>query len=135
MVLPRFVEAALEGRPLEVHGDGFQSRCFCDVRDVVPAIIRLLMDSAHHGRVFNIGSDRSITIGALAKTVRDRLSSKSEIKLVPYGPGLRDGLDDLRAREPDLARIREAIGFSPSIDLGTTIDDLARASTLGGLQR
>ena len=135
MVLPRFVDAALEGRPLEVHGDGLQSRCFCDVRDVVPALSKLFGSPKHFGSVFNLGSASPITIYELAVFVRDRLKSTSEIKKVPYGDDLRGGLDDMRAREPDLSRIQDAIGFSPSIDLGATVDDLARASEMGGLRQ
>ncbi|MCH2160855.1 MAG: NAD-dependent epimerase/dehydratase family protein [Phycisphaerales bacterium] len=134
MVLPRFVKAAMEGTTLEVHGDGTQSRCFCDVRDVVPAIVQLLENPEHHGRVFNIGSDSPITIGDLAECVRDRLGSESDIKFVPYDQAFNSGFDDLRAREPDLTRIREAIGFEPAIDLDRTIDDLA-ATCLAGESR
>ena len=84
MVLPRFVEACLEGRTIEVHGDGTQSRCFCDVRDVVTALPRLLDDVRHHGRVFNLGRDESITIGQLAELVLERTGSQSDIRHVDY---------------------------------------------------
>src|SRR5690606_25764296 len=87
MVLPRFVAAALAGRPLEVHGDGRQSRCFCDVRDVVGALPRLLAEPACVGRVFNLGSDKPIQIGELAALVRDTLGSTSPIVFVPYDIG------------------------------------------------
>ena len=132
MVLPRFVRAAIEGSPLEVHGDGRQSRCFCDVRDVVPAIVRLFDDPRNHGRVYNIGSDTPVTIGDLAECVRDRLGSDSPIRHVPYEQAFNPGFDDLRAREPDLTRIREAIGFEPAIELERTIDDLAASCVAGG---
>ena len=133
MVLPRFVDAALAGRPLEVYGDGLQSRCFCDVRDIVPALPTLLGNPIHFGRVFNLGSASPISIIDLATFVKERLSSSSEIVLVPYAEGLRGGLDDLRAREPDLSRIESAINFKSSIDLGTTVDDLAGYRATGGV--
>lgn len=133
MVLPRFVEAALKGRPLEVHGDGGQSRCFCDVRDAVRALTCLLETPACHGRVFNLGSDREITIGDLAVLVKRTLGSSSPITLVPYSQAFGPGFDDLRRRRPDLARIREAIGWSPTIPLEKTIRDLA--AHLTGAQR
>ena len=133
MVLPRFVDAALAGRPIEVHGDGLQSRCFCDVRDIVPALPTLLGNPIHFGRVFNLGSASPISIIDLATFVKERLSSSSEIVLVPYAEGLRGGLDDLRAREPDLSRIESAINFKSSIDLGTTVDDLAGYRATGGV--
>ena len=130
MVLPRFVRAALDGDPLEVYGDGLQSRCFCDVRDVIPALVKLLALPAARGVVFNIGSSDPITIMALAEKVRRRLQSSSEIVCVPYADVFPGGLDDLRVREPDLSRIHAAIGFRSSIPLETTIDDLASESAV-----
>ena len=125
MVLPRFVERALSGEPIEVYGDGTQSRCFVDVRDVVPALPRLLADSECHGRIFNIGNDRPVSIGELARLVREQLDSDSEIRLVPYGDAYAEGFEDLMVRIPDLSRIRSAIGFESSTPLQDTIRDIA----------
>lgn len=125
MVLPRFVAAALAGRDLEVHGDGRQSRCFCDVRDVVHALPKLVEAPGCAGRVFNIGRDESISIQALAELVVKTLGSRSGIRLVPYAEAFSAGFDDLLVRQPDLTRIREAIGFRPTISLEQTILDLA----------
>jgi UDP-glucose 4-epimerase len=125
MVLPRFVQAALEGRDLEVHGNGMQSRCFCDVRDVVRALPQLLSNEACRGRVFNLGRDESISIRGLAERVIQTLGSRSGIRMVPYEVAFSAGFDDLQVRQPDLARIREAIGFTPAISLEQTILDLA----------
>ena len=130
MVLPRFVKAALRGEPLEVHGDGTQSRCFCDVRDVVPALVRLLGDGRHAGRVFNIGRDAPISIRALAEAVLRTLDRKASIRFVPYEEAFTAGFDDLLVRQPDLRRIREAIGFAPSITLEQTIRDIAAEFTV-----
>jgi UDP-glucose 4-epimerase len=133
MVLPRFVAAALASEPLQVHGDGEQSRCFCDVRDVVPAIVKLLEGQASGEAVaapiFNIGNDQSITIGELAETVKRVLDSDSEIVYVPYDQAFGPGFDDLRTRQPDLTRIRAAIDFQPSIPLEQTILDVAAEMT------
>jgi UDP-glucose 4-epimerase len=125
MVLPRFVRAALEGKDLEVHGDGRQSRCFCDVRDVVRALPRLLGAPGCVGRVFNLGRDESISVKALAELVIATLGSRSGIRMVPYDQAFAAGFDDLAVRQPDLTRIRAAIGFAPSIPLEQTILDLA----------
>lgn len=127
MVLPRFVGAALRGQPLQVFGDGRQARCFCDARDVVrtlPALVRL---PAAHGRVFNIGSDRPIAIRDLAELVVRELNSTSPIEHVPYEQAYEPGFEDLLRRVPDLARIRQAIGFAPVFTLERTIHDLAQA--------
>jgi UDP-glucose 4-epimerase len=125
MVLPRFVSAALSGRALEVHGDGAQSRCFCDVRDVVEVLPRLVEDASCHGRVFNVGREQPITIRALAELVVATLGSRSEIRMVPYAEAFASGFDDLAVRQPDLSRIRAAVGFAPRIALEQTIRDLA----------
>ncbi len=125
MVLPRFVEAALDGRDLEVHGDGTQSRCFCDVRDVVRALPAMLETVSCVGRVFNVGRDESISIADLAALVIRTLGSRSAVRFVPYEAAFAAGFDDLKVRQPDLSRIREAIGFAPTIPLSQTILDLA----------
>ncbi len=125
MVLPRFVESALRGEPLKVFGDGEQSRCFCDVRDVVRVLPKLLGSQACAGRVFNVGSDESISIRALAEAVIATLGSTSTVSMVPYGDAYPGGFEDLRHRRPSLERVRSAVGFEPKWNLTDTIQDLA----------
>ncbi|MEI7656613.1 MAG: NAD-dependent epimerase/dehydratase family protein [Phycisphaerae bacterium] len=122
MVLPRFVERALRHEPLEVHGDGSQSRCFCDVRDVaavLPAIIE------HPGRVYNVGSETAVTILDLARRVVAITGSRSEIRIVPYSQAYGPGFEDLAMRRPDISRLRQATGFAPKVGLDATIADVA----------
>ncbi len=125
MVLPRFVGAALAGRPLRVHGEGRQSRCFCHIADVTGALPRLLGEPRCHGEVFNIGSDRSITIRDLAELVLKITGSRSKIELVPYSQAYPAGFEDLADRKPDLSKIGRAIGFVPRKTLEETIRDVA----------
>lgn len=125
MVLPRFVKAALRGDPIEIYGDGSQSRCFCDVRDVAEALPRLLGASAARGGIFNVGSDRPITIGELADLVIRTLGSRSLKRVVPYSEAYPAGFEDLKQRRPDLRRVRGMIGFEPRRPLEETIRDLA----------
>jgi len=125
MVLPRFVQAALENKPLRVFGDGSQSRCFCDGRDVIELLPRMLRSSGCFGRVFNVGADHPISIMDLAKSVIETLGSGSSIQLVPYSDAYPAGFEDLRHRKPDLDRIRNAVGFEPKYALPQTIRDLA----------
>lgn len=132
MVLPRFIQSALGGRPLEVHGDGFQQRCFCDVRDVTPALIRLLRTTDCLGRIFNIGSDEMISMQALAERVIRVTGSQSRIEHVSYEQVFGKGFEDLKLRQPNLQRIRQAIGFASTISLDTTIIDIV-ASLQGSL--
>jgi len=132
MVLPRFIQSALGGRPLEVHGDGSQQRCFCDVRDVTPALIRLLRTTDCLGRIFNIGSDEMISMQALAERVIRVTGSQSRIEHVSYEQVFGKGFEDLKLRQPNLQRIRKAIGFASTISLDTTIIDIV-ASLQGSL--
>lgn len=124
MVLPRFVQAADAGENLRVYGDGTQTRCFCDARDVVRALPALLRTPGCTGRVYNIGSDHPIAIGKLAERVIQTLGSNSSIELIPYDDAYPRGFEDLRHRKPDLDRIRGAIGFEPRFTLEQTIRDL-----------
>lgn len=127
MVLPRFVAAALRGDDLQVHGDGEQTRCFVDIRDVIPALPALLETPGCFGRVFNIGSEQPISMRMLAQRVVDTLSSRSRVVLIPYDRVYAAGFEDLRQRQPDLSRLRGAIGYRPRITLEETIRDLAAA--------
>jgi UDP-glucose 4-epimerase len=126
MVLPRFVAAALRNEQLTVYGDGTASRCFCDVRDVVEVLPRMLGSPQCRGRVFNVGSDSSITIHDLAQLVIRTTTSRSAIKLIPYADAYPAGFEDLKQRQPDLRRLRSALAFTPRITLETTIRDVAR---------
>jgi len=125
MVLPRFIQAALAGKPLEVHGDGTQQRCFCDVRDIAPALVELLAADECLGRVFNIGSDQMISMQALAQHVIRVTGSSSRMLNVPHEKIFGKGFEDLQVRQPNLERIRSAIHFTPRIALDTTIADIA----------
>lgn len=132
MVLPRFVGSALKGEDLEVHGDGTQSRCFCDVRDVAGVLPRMVAEGACAGRVFNVGSDRAISMGELAARVVALTGSRSKVRLVPYAQAYARGFEDLQVRRPDLSRVRAAVGFEAKIDLDRTIVDVAAELRAGG---
>lgn len=125
MVVPRFVRSALRGEPLEVYGDGGQTRCFCDVRDIVSAMPRLLAEPKCHGRVFNLGSDKPMSILELAGAVVRAVGSSSPVRTIPYSQAYAPGFEDLRDRRPDLTRIRAAIGWEPRRSLEETIKDVA----------
>lgn len=133
MVLPRFVQAALCDEPIRVFGDGEQTRCFCDVRDVVAVLPTLLGSSEAHGRVFNIGSDRPISIMDLAQLVVSELSSASSIVKTPYADAYPQGFEDLRHRRPDLSRVRSITGFDPEYTLNRTIVDIAEEIRTTGM--
>jgi UDP-glucose 4-epimerase len=117
MVVPTFVKQALTGRPITIHGDGRQSRCFADVSDVVRAIVALMDHPDAVGEVFNIGSDEEVTIRALAERVKDLTESRSEIVTIPYERAYGEGFEDMPRRVPDLAKIGGLIGYRPTKSL------------------
>ena len=125
MVLPSFVAAALAGDDLHIYGDGQQTRCFVDVRDVADALPKLIAQPRCHGRVMNLGSDESLSIEQLADLVITTLGSRSGKRFIPYDAAYSAGFEDLHRRVPDLTRIRAAIGFAPTISLTQTIRDIA----------
>lgn len=124
MVLPNFVQAALENRNLTVHGTGDQSRCFGHVLDVVEALRKLMSNPDTWGRVYNIGNDNEISIRALAEKVIDATESKSQIDFVPYDKVYPPGFEDMNRRQPDVSRLKGATGFRPTRPLEQIIDDI-----------
>jgi len=124
MVLPRFVEAAVAREPIPVYGTGRQSRCFCDVRDLVPALPDLLECEAANGRVVNLGRDQPIAIEELAALVASRAGVAFSIERIPYDRAYGPGFEDLAQRKPDLSLARSLIDFDPRTPLTRTIDDL-----------
>jgi UDP-glucose 4-epimerase len=125
MVMPRFVGAALAGDPLQVYGDGSQTRCFCHVKDTVRAIVALVDEVSAVGRVFNIGGTMEVSILALAQRVVELLDSDSPIEYVPYERAYKKGFEDMARRVPDVARIRQAVGWVPEYSLDDIIRDVA----------
>lgn len=122
MVLPRFIAAARAERPLQVHGDGGQSRCFCFVRDTVESLVRLQNCPAARGQIFNVGGTEEITILDLAGLVIEILRSRSVIELVPYSRAYEPGFDDMRRRKPVIDKLAAAIHFHPATPLRRIIE-------------
>jgi UDP-glucose 4-epimerase len=123
-VIPRFVAAAVEGRPLEVHGDGTQTRCFCHVADVVRGLDGLVAAESTAGRVFNVGSTERIRIVDLARRVLELTDSSSEIVFVPYDEVYGQGIDEMFHRAPAIDRIEAAIGWRPTFSLDQIVTDV-----------
>jgi len=119
MVIPRFVQQALNNEPITVYGNGKQQRSFTWVGDVVEALTRLADNPAAVGQVFNIGHHKEISIFELANLVKRLTGSTSEIKIIPYEEAYADAgnFEDMQRRLPDIGRISEQIGYQPSLDL------------------
>lgn len=124
MVLPRFVSAARAGRPLPVHGDGRQRRCFLHVHDAVRAFLLLATCTASEGLVVNVGSREEIRILDLARLVLDEQGGGAGIRFVPMDRVHGEGFEDPQRRVPDVSRLEALTGFRPQRDLRAAIRDL-----------
>jgi UDP-glucose 4-epimerase len=122
MVVPRFVKQALAGEPISVYGDGSQSRAFADVSDVIDGLTALMHERRAAGRVFNVGNDREITIADLARLVKQKTGSSSEIVFVPFETAYDENFEDLARRVPDLSRIKAIVGYAPKLSIEQIID-------------
>lgn len=122
MVLPNFVKQALANAPIEVYGSGKQSRCFCDVRDTVEAVIRLMNTERSIGEVTNIGNTEEVTIEQLAQMVKKRTGSSSEIQYIPYDQAYEPGFEDMMRRVPAVEKLEALTGFRPRTSLAEIID-------------
>ncbi len=123
MVIPNFVKQALLGHPITVFGDGTQRRCFTYVGDVVEVLMKLADNPGAVGQVFNIGNDREeVTILDLARRVKERTGSRSEITLVPYDQAYEEGFEDMVRRIPDLGKLRALTGYEPKVHLDEILD-------------
>ena len=124
MVLPTFVQQALDELPITIHGDGTQSRCFCDVLDTVEAVTNLI-DAEPFGEVVNIGSTHEVSIEDLARLVRQRVGSHSRILYTPYDEAYSRGYEDMQRRVPSVEKLHRLTGFRPKITLPEIIDRTA----------
>lgn len=121
MVVPRFVDWALRGEPIQIYGTGQQSRCFCNVQDVIEAVIGLMHCEQAVGGIFNIGSSEEVSIEQLADRVIALTGSRSEKEFVAYEEAYGRPIEDMMRRVPSTERIRQTIDWQPQIDLDETL--------------
>ena len=124
MVVPRFVEAALNGGPVTVYDDGSQVRCFGHVNEVVRCVHALVEEDSAEGRVFNIGSDQAVSILDLAKQVIAKVDPSVDVRFVPYEDAYGEDFEDVQRRVPNTDRLFETIGIRPSMPLSDILDDI-----------
>ena len=124
MVIPRFVRAALAGTPLEIFGDGLQTRCFCHVSDTIRALAGLMDDPSTSGEIYNVGSQERVSILGLAERVLEATGSKSELVYVPYESVYGRGIEDMVHRIPSTEKVHGAIGWEPSRSLEQILADV-----------
>jgi UDP-glucose 4-epimerase len=125
MVVPRFVHAAMKNEPIQVHGDGTQSRCFGHVHDIVEGLAKLLDSPECFGQVINLGNSEEVSIKGLADKAIQLTGSTSEIQFVPYAEAYGDGFEDMQRRVPSLDKARQLIGYQPTRSLDDIINDVA----------
>ncbi|MEW6250611.1 MAG: UDP-glucuronic acid decarboxylase family protein [Planctomycetota bacterium] len=110
-MLPTFIDQALRGEPLTVHGDGSQTRSFCYVSDLIDGLMRLMECDAPDAHLpVNLGNPVEITILEAAREVIELTGSRSEIRFVPRPP------DDPALRRPDITRARTLLGWEPRVE-------------------
>jgi len=135
MVVPRFAQQALDREPLTVYGDGTQTRCFCDVRDTIRAIVGLSECPEAVGQVFNIGATDEISILDLARQVIQTVeqvngpspvpqNEAESVRFVPYHEAYETDFEDMLRRVPDITKIRQFIGWEPRLSLDQTLRDI-----------
>ena len=126
MVLPRFVAAAIKNEPIQVYGDGSQSRVFCHVSDAVDGVLRIFFDDSLVGEAFNIGGEEEITISKLAERVIRIVGSSSKIEKVAYEEAYAPGFEETMRRVPDTSKLRKKTGWAPRYSLDDTIRDIEK---------
>jgi len=124
MVIPRFVRAAIDDKPLKIFGDGSQSRVFCHVRDSVKAVLALSASDKTIGEVFNMGGKGEISILDLAKLIIKQTNSKSEITFTDYEDAYPTGFEEMARRVPDVSKLTDFTGWEPKLGLEIIIDDV-----------
>jgi UDP-glucose 4-epimerase len=125
MVVPRFVRSALKNEPINIYGDGTQSRVFCHVYDAIEALLALVGTDRTINQVYNVGGTGEVTIKQLAEAVIKQTNSKSTIEYIPYEKAYAPGFEDMQRRVPDISKIKEVIAWQPQRDLTQIISDVA----------
>ena len=124
MVVPKFINQALQGKEIEVYGDGTQTRVFCHVKDAVEALLSLLKNPKSIGDVFNIGGIGEISINELAKSIIMLTNSNSSITHIAYTAVYPEGYEDMQRRVPDVSKIEALTGWYPKLNLGKSVMDI-----------
>lgn len=127
MVIPRFISAALTNTPLEIYGDGNQTRCFGHVLDVVEALFLVAESKSTIGEVVNVGNPQELSIRELAERVIHTLGSSSQMIFVPYESAYKPGFEDMQRRVPNIEKIKRLVGWSPTRNIDQIIADTAKA--------
>lgn len=124
MVIPNFVTQALNNDPITIYGTGKQTRSFTHIADVVSAITRLMNTEKSAGEIYNVGNGKTIAIEDLAKLVKEKTSSKSDIVYLSYEEAYGSSYEDMQERTPDITKITRHIGYKPAYNLDRILEDV-----------
>ena len=123
MVVPRFIESALEDKDILIHGDGSQSRSFTWVDDVVNYLIKLAEVKAY-GEVFNIGQTEEISIKNLAELIIEKTNSNSQIIYKSHEEVFGKAFEDPKRRTPGIDKIIEFTGMKPTKNIECMVENI-----------
>ena len=122
MVVPTFIRQALANEPITVYGDGSQTRSFCYVGDIVQMLYTLMENPSCKNQIINVGGTEEISILSLAKLIKEKTNSSSQIILVPYKEAYQMEFEDVQRRYPDLDKLHNLIGTLPRTSLEKTLE-------------
>lgn len=124
MVIPRFVEAAIYNKDIEIYGDGNQTRVFCHVDDVIDALFKIFNDDKTIGEVYNLGGVGEISIQNLAEEIIKICKSKSRIVYREYEDIYPHTFEDMMRRVPNIEKLTNAVNWRPTRNLQKIIEDI-----------
>jgi UDP-glucose 4-epimerase len=125
MVVPRFVRSALKNKPINIYGDGTQSRVFCHVLDAIDAVLKMTKDDKTIGEVYNVGGEGETTIQQLAEKIIANTNSQSGLTFTPYSEAYPAGFEDMQRRVPDITKAKTALNWKPTRNLDQIITEVA----------
>lgn len=117
-VVSKFVESVLKDRPIEIHGDGSQTRCYTWVEDIVEGIIKLIDSPRSFGAFYNIGNPaEEYSVSALASIICDQVGKSDHEIIFRDRAAYGTSYEDVDRRVPDISKIKRAIGWEPKTSL------------------
>jgi UDP-glucose 4-epimerase len=125
MVIPRFAQWAVSGEPIQIYGDGEQTRCFCHVSDTIRALRDLMTDiNRTSGEIFNVGANNQTSILGLAERIKELVRSDSPTVHIPFDKVYGSGIEDMLHRVPCIDKVRDTIGWLPKLTLEDILADV-----------
>jgi UDP-glucose 4-epimerase len=125
MVIPRFAEWAVNEEPIQIYGDGEQTRCFCHVSDTIRALRDLMTDlNRTSGEIFNVGANNQTSILRLAERIKELVGTDSPTVHIPFDKVYGSGIEDMLHRVPCIDKVRDAIGWVPKLTLEDILADV-----------